>query len=187
MIERVRVAEVNLLINVVHEFVWYNLQKVEVIMSWVLRAVFKFIIDFAIFHEHVEDCVLTMVNTTKCMHNHFLLTFITECNGIHSMIHLQFELFIFRFMFVLGPKYAERFWVTFLSEMQLSCHFWNVEGAINFALHALFEEICNLFWSVVLIIKVKFGKGFLLIVLLQDILVRVNVRPSQVIDDLVWL
>ena len=114
---------VDLLIDVVEELVGHDLEEVEVVVGRVLGTVLKLIIDFTVFHEHVENGVLTMVNRAECVDDYFLLAFITKGNRINLMIHLQFLFLIFWELHILLSKLMVGPRATPLPEVQLSSDF----------------------------------------------------------------
>lgn len=91
---------------------------------------------------------------------------------------MQFELFVFWFLLVLLPELMECLCITSLTEMQLTSDLRDIEGAVHFALHALLEEISNLFWSVIVIVQIKLGERLFLLILSDHVLIRVDVGPS---------
>lgn len=185
MVQRVGVAVVNLLVDVVHELVGHNLQKVEIVVGGILRTILEFIVDFAVLHEHVEDCVLPVVDGSKSVHNDFLLALIAKSNRIYFVVHLQLVLLVRWLLHVLLTELAVRFGVTSLPEVQLPCDFRDVERTSHFALHARLEEVADLFRNTVLVVHVEFVERFFSTILLENVFVRVNMLPSQIIYYLV--
>jgi len=100
VIQWVWVTIINFLVDIVHELVRYNFQEVEVVMRRIFGFVFELIIDFAVFHKHVEDGMFSMVYSTKCINYNLLLTLIAKCYRVYFMIHLEFKFLVVWFLHI---------------------------------------------------------------------------------------
>ena len=144
MVQRVGIAIVDFLIDIIHEFVRNNFQEVKVVVGMLFWAVFEFFVYFSILHEHVEDGVLAVVDGAKCVHDDFLLAFVAKCNRIDLMVHLH--LISILIIPPLHPSLSPGLVclnVATLAEVKLACDFRNIKGTLEFALHLLFKKLIN--------------------------------------------
>lgn len=157
-------------------------------MGWILRTILKLIVNLAILHEHVEDGVLAMVDGAECVHDHFLLAFVTKGNRINPMVHLQFVLIRLGFLHVHLSPLVVGARVAALTEVELTCDFRDVETTIHFALVAIAQECVDVLRHAVLIIKIKLLiiKWSVSLVLHDHVLVGVDVGPGEVTYYLIW-
>ena len=146
-------------------------------MGRVLRTVFQLIIYFAILHEHVEDCVLSVVYSAKSVLDDLLLTFIAKCDLVNFVIHLQFDFLIIRSLHIELSEFVICLRISTLPKVQLARDFGNIQRSTDLALLAGFEELDDHLRNIINIIQIEFFEWLSWFELFDHSLISINMCP----------
>lgn len=180
MVQRVRVAIIFFLVDVIHKSVWDDLNKIKVILHIIFRKQLKFFNNFAISLEHIEHCMLPIINISKCFLNYFLLTLVTKCNLIDTMIYLHLIfLFSLSFLFRIFLELMQSFWMTFLFENKLTCDLYKINRASYSTFQILIIKILNQISCLNFIVQINIFEGLQSWKVINYLVILPNVVPAQ--------
>ena len=180
MVQRVRVAIVFFLVDIIHESVWDDLDKIKVILHIIFRKQFKFFNNFAISLEHIEHRMLPIIYISKSFLNYFLLTLVTKCNLVDTMIYLHLIfLFSLSFLFRIFLELMQSFWMTFLFKNKLTCDLYKINRASYSTFQILIIKILNQISGLNFIVQINIFEGLQSWKVINYLVILPNVVPAQ--------
>ena len=180
MVQRVRVAIIFFLVDVIHKSVWDDLDKIKVILHIIFRKQFKFFNNFAISLEHIEHRMLPIIYISKSFLNYFLLTLVTKCNLVDTMIYLHLVFFFsLSFLFCVFLELMQSFWMTFLFENKLTCDLNKINRSSYSTFQILIIEILNQISGLNFIVQINIFEGLQSWKVINNLVILPNMVPAQ--------